>query len=86
MIKRKWNPTTEETVFETLLNDNGFEIVSIKEHATKTDFLISKNGIIQEYSFQLNGKTGQKNFEAFVAFYNIRAENERIKKLIEERK
>ena len=78
--QRKWTASKIEQEFETLLTDNGFMIVGIKEHQTLTDYKIEKDGIFQDYRVYHNGAISAKShFDGFLRFWEIRVQHEQLK-------
>ena len=80
--ERKWDKHPREERFEQLLADNGFTVLGIREYQSKTDYLIEKDGIKQEYAlWHTNKSSALQNYKCFEMFYNTRVEYENMRKL-----
>ena len=78
--ERKWAPSRAESKFEELLAANGFKVLGIREYQSKTDYLIEKDGIQQEYGFfHWEGANAKDNYACFEVFYKTKVEYEQMK-------
>lgn len=74
--ERKWDANKVEERFEELLKENGYTMKGIKEFATKTDYLIEKDGIKVEWCIWRTvgaREYGDKNFECFERLYTMQS-------------
>lgn len=77
--ERRWEYTREEKKFEDMLTTNGFAIVGIREYLSRTDYLIEKDGIQQEYALWRGESSAKDNYACFIMFYNTKVEYEQLK-------
>ena len=73
--ERKYDTTKVEIRFEELLQENGFEVVGVKEFNSKTDYLIEKDGVECTFSIHhTDNKPSRGNicFKAFIDYYNMK--------------
>lgn len=57
---RKWTPHKEQATFEKLLEENGFIIDGIKEAMSKAEYIVTKDGVQEEFSFNIDDKADTK--------------------------
>ena len=72
--ERQWEASREEKFFLDMLNENGFKVEQVREWNTKTDYKISKDGIIIEFDFHNIGggkKQAEAVFKSFLSYYEL---------------
>lgn len=85
--ERKWEISKGEQHFIDLLTENGYTIKGFKEWQSKTDYLIEKDGVEQQYSFEHTGNSkakAQQDYKVFEMFYNTSKQYYELKAKIEE--
>ena len=72
--ERQWEASREEKFFLDMLNENGFKVEKVREWNTKTDYKISKDGILIEFDFHNIGggkKQAESVFKSFLNYYEL---------------
>ena len=72
--ERQWEATREEQLFLDMLDENGFKVEQVREWNSKTDYKISKDGILIEFDFHHIGggkKQAESVFKSFLSYYEL---------------
>lgn len=72
--ERQWEASREEKFFLDMLNENGFKVEQVREWNSKTDYKISKDGILIEFDFHNIGggkKQAEAVFKSFLSYYEL---------------
>lgn len=72
--ERQWGATREEQFFLDMLDENGFKVEQVREWNSKTDYKISKDGVIIEFDFHHIGggkKQAELVFKSFSSYYEL---------------
>ena len=79
---RKWDRNNTEKKFEELLLANGFTINGTREYLSKTDYLIEKDGVTEEFSIHgvdNSTKRGELCYNMFEDMYNMKVKLIKLK-------
>lgn len=72
--ERQWEATREEQFFLDMLDENGFKVEQVREWNSKTDYKISKDGVLIEFDFHHIGggkKQAESVFKSFLSYYEL---------------
>lgn len=82
--ERRWECSKAERQFEKLLHDHGYIIEGYREYNSKTDFLISKDGITITWCIHHEKGVNAVNvFNSFIRYYDLTIEYNKLTRHIE---
>ncbi|MBP3197031.1 MAG: hypothetical protein J6N21_08510 [Butyrivibrio sp.] len=71
-LERQYDKSRREILFESRLKKDGFAIEGYREYSSKTDLLISKDGIKMEYSLYNENYNVNDVYNFFLESYGLR--------------